>query len=148
MVFCCVDIFCVVGILSGIFLRTTGVLGESIEDQIAEWQKAGYDSSYAKQLVVYQNLAIKPNWEAVEINEIQKMKMTTSFSNQTSGICDKIKLGNNEDDPELVLYAYKDSGEELTALAEVIENQITDKEVRKELLGALEEVICKLESKK
>ncbi len=138
--------FCVCGILAGIFLRANGALSQSIESQIADWVDAGYEPAYARQLVVYKNMAIKPNWEAVEMNEIQRSTLSTSFSDETSGICDKIRLSTNDNNVEYTLYAYEEAGATLKELAARIK-EIKDPETQKSILSAVEEVVCQLETK-
>ena len=139
-------ISCVAGILLGIFLRANGALGEEIKDQIAEWEAAGFSPEKARELVVYKNLAIKPNWEVAEMSEVQRQTLSTSFSDETKGICDKIRLSSNGDDPKYTLVAYEEAGPAMKALAETIKTNVDDPEKQKLLLTAIEEVVCNLES--
>lgn len=139
---------CVVGIMLGIFLRTNGVLGESIQDQIAEWEKAGFKPDKARDLVVYKNLAIKPkDWVIAEMSEVQRQALATSFSDESEGVCDNIKLSTNKNDIEYTLLAYESSGDNLKQLAEIIRS-IDDTDKQRKLLLSIEEVICNLEVKK
>jgi len=52
---------CVVGILFGIVMRTNEILTISVKEQVGRWVQAGYDSSTARDLVVYQRLKIAPD---------------------------------------------------------------------------------------
>ncbi|NIT56609.1 MAG: hypothetical protein GWN00_10360, partial [Aliifodinibius sp.] len=61
-------LFCVIGILLGIVLRTHEVLTISVKEQVQRWVEAGYDSSYARNLVVYQRLRIQPDSAGFKID--------------------------------------------------------------------------------
>lgn len=49
-------IFCVLAILFGLYLRTHDVIGMSVTNQVKRWTDAGYDSTIAKELAMYEKL--------------------------------------------------------------------------------------------
>ncbi len=59
---------CVLGILLGIVLRTNEVLTISVKEHVGRWVEAGYDSSTARDLVVYQRLRIMPDSASFKVD--------------------------------------------------------------------------------
>ena len=99
-------------------------------------------------MVVYKNLAIKPkDWVIAEMSEVQRQALATSFSDESEGVCDNIRLSTNKNDIENTLIAYESSGDNLKQLAEIIRS-IDDTDKQRKLLLSIEEVICNLEVKK
>lgn len=136
----------VLGILLGLYLRTNETLSQAVEKQVQQWTKAGYDTTYARQLVVYQKLGINPTTGEIDkLNEIVKTKVSALMSDkQHQDLCnqiDPIRYGN---DPQQILYVLKKSNtKQLIQLAETIEKYVPA-EHQLEILEAIRGVICTL----
>jgi hypothetical protein len=51
---------CVAGILAGLAIRSGALLAPSVEQDVLQWQRAGYPRDQALQFVAFQRLGIKP----------------------------------------------------------------------------------------
>jgi MFS family permease len=51
---------CVTGVLLGLFVRSGAVLAPSIEQDVAQWQRAGFSKEQALSFVAFARLGIKP----------------------------------------------------------------------------------------
>ncbi len=56
----CFGLACAAAVVGGVFLRTHGVHGPSVEQQIQRWKDAGFSDPEAKARVTYQELALLP----------------------------------------------------------------------------------------
>jgi len=73
----------VAGILFGMWIRTNDIFSIPVKKSVQHWIDAGYDSTYARKLVVYERLAINPNTgELGEIGALQRRHQSGLFSAQ------------------------------------------------------------------
>lgn len=136
-------LFCVLGILLGIMIRSHGLLSVPIDRQLEKWTRAGYDRAQARQFVVYQQLGLKPEeWEVVDSSGLaRKRQAGVLFSEEDGADLCRAFATERYDDPQEVLYAYKLAGGGWKALASAIENNVpSDRRMR--LLRSLWEAIC------
>ncbi len=147
---------CVAGILLGLFFRSQEVFSDSIQEEVAKWTAAGYDSTKARQFVAWKKLGIQPKDTQVQITEVQKAQSSSLFGTLADlNLCNKISLERLGNDPSEVLRVYRDlykpeiQDEKNTlyqkfgTLAGVIERLPAERQ--NETLKAVEEILCELQ---
>lgn len=145
-------ISCVVAILFGIFLRTHNVLSveTSLKEQINVWTEAGYDTTEARQYVVYENLGILPKTMQITTNASVELKgksgLSALFSNENDvNYCDLLSFKKNQNSVDMVIQAYRQTKqEELVNFANELENHFP-KESQKFILLEMEKVFCEVQ---
>ena len=141
----------VAGILLGLWIRTHEVFNISVAKNVKEWTDAGYDSNYARKLVTYQRLAIDPNTgQAGTTTEIQKKGMGVLFSaEEVQSLCANIDTSHWHSDWKLAKEQISDlKMEPLTRLLAVMEENITDKQMRFNFLDGLRYMVCSMKMEK
>lgn len=145
-------ISCVAAILFGIFLRTHNILAKesTLKEQINVWTKAGYDTTEARQYVVFQNLGILPKtMEAVQTATMEmksKSGITALFASENDvNYCSLLSFANNENSVEKVIEAYKQTKQKpLIDFANKIETNFPI-ENQEYILRNMERVFCDLQ---
>jgi len=147
---------CVAGILLGLFFRSQEVFSDSIQEEVAKWTAAGYDSTKARQFVAWKKLGIQPKDTQVQITEVQKAQSSSLFGTLADlDLCNKISLERLGNDASEVLRVYRslykpeiqdDKNtlyQKLGALADKIERLPAEQQI--ETLKAVEEILCELQ---
>lgn len=86
-------IFCVLAILFGLYLRTHDTIGMSVENQVKKWTDAGYDSTMARELAMYEKLnmtsmkllTLHEKSMVIESDSLQKMVSTPEVGGSAGG---------------------------------------------------------------
>lgn len=114
---------CVAGILAGVLLRSHDVLTISTKAQVARWVEAGYDSSYARDLVVYQKLRLQPDSAKFTVNpEVAALTIDASggflfTKKEMLNYCTTLSMSTYNDNVEYTLEAYDGMTPEIRNLA-------------------------------
>ena len=135
----------VAGILLGMWIRTNEAFTISVERSVKQWTDAGYDSAYARKLVIYQRLAINPNTgETGPTTEVQRAHQSNLFSaEEVASLCANIDTSNWHSDWNLAKEKITElQMPSLTRLLTEIEENIQDKQIRFEFLGGLRYLVC------
>jgi hypothetical protein len=139
----------VVGILSGLWIRTHEVFKFTIAQSVQHWTDAGYDSAYARKLVTYQRLAIDPNTgELGELTEIQKAGMGILFNAvDRATLCGTIDPDNWDNNWQTAKDAMLEINKvPLTKLVEAIEINVPEDQ-RFDFLRGLRILVCEMNRK-
>jgi uncharacterized membrane protein (Fun14 family) len=136
----------VAGILFGMWIRTNEVFTIPVKKSVQQWIDAGYDSTYARKLVVYERLAIDPNTgEAGEIGSMQRGHQSSLFSAESiknlSNAIDTLNWDNNWEFAKQELLNLQNAA--LTDLVSEIEINIPETD-RFAFLGSLRILIINL----
>jgi uncharacterized membrane protein (Fun14 family) len=139
----------VAGILFGMWIRTNEVFTIPVEKSVQQWIDAGYDSTYARKLVVYERLAINPvSGEAGEIGAMQRTHQSSLFSAEAikniSSAIDTLNWNNDWDFAKQELLNLKNAA--LTELVSAIEINIPERD-RFAFLGSLRGLVTNLSEK-
>lgn len=140
---------CVIAILLGMYLRTHQVLSDtiSLKEQVDVWVEAGYDTTQARQYVVFQKLGITPENTQVEARESnavqQKALLGVLFSGEGErNYCNDLSMQTHGNSAEAVLQAYRATeNEPFVALADNIEQHIPSN-ARPYFLTEVENILC------
>ena len=137
---------CVAGILIGLFIRNTEAFSPSMADRINELTTAGFSQDYARELVVFQKYGINPKTGEVQYTEMQKAQTGALFADvNPEDFCGDLSMDKYGNDVEKVLRAYRRrENDQLTQLADAIEQLNIPVENQSKLIIAIEEVICGL----
>jgi len=139
----------VVGILSGLWMRTQEVFKFTIAESVQQWTDAGYDSAYARKLVTYQRLAIDPNTgELGEVTEVQKAGMGILFNAaDRATLCGTIDPDNWDNNWQTAKDAMLEIDKApLSKLVEAIEINVPEDQ-RFDFLKALRILVCEMNQK-
>jgi len=140
----------VVGILSGMYIRTQEVLTMSVEKRVKQWTDADFEPEYARRLVAYQMLSIDPKTgETGPLTEVQRITQGALFNAADRvSLCGTIDPGNWDGDWEKAKKAMLDLDmEPLTELVKVIESDVPSS-IRFDFLWGLRVLTCEMSQKK
>jgi hypothetical protein len=135
----------VAGILFGMWIRTNDVFTISPKNSVKQWTDAGFDSSYARKLVLFQRLAIDPTTGNVgEQTSVQRQHSSSLFSTEeVQSLCANIDTSNWHSDWNLAKEKLKDLNmPSLMSLIAEIEENIPDNKMRFDFLGGLRYLVC------
>jgi hypothetical protein len=140
--------FCVLGVLLGIMLRTHNSLGISVGQQVNEWVAAGFDSSAARQIVLYRALGvvedssgrIAQTARAAKIDAEAPKLLSTTLSSRRAEQCPDMAPSRFGNDPAKVVRSYRNTGGPWAALAETVEKAPAPE--RLELIEAAWRLAC------
>jgi hypothetical protein len=137
---------CVFGILLGVVFRTHDVLTISVKEQVQRWVDAGYDSSYARNLVVYQRLRILPDSAGFQINPELAANTIDAASGflftkkELQNYCVSLKMSKYGNSVENTLEAYDGMKPEIRELAANIRR--VPKAHQAKIINAVVNLIC------
>ncbi|RMD97569.1 MAG: hypothetical protein D6814_09235 [Calditrichaeota bacterium] len=135
---------CVAGIVLGLFIRTNDVFSPPLTRQLNDWKKAGYSEDYARELIVFRKIGIKPNSKDIQITDIQKGQTNALFSGKSqTDLCFELSPDRYGNEVDKILSAYRNQElPALTRLADRIEAMDASVSQKQALLTAISEVIC------
>ncbi|MBW4891579.1 hypothetical protein KXQ82_17770 [Mucilaginibacter sp. HMF5004] len=140
-----------VGIISGMYIRTHEVFTPTVSANVKQWTDAGYSEDYARKLVAYQRLGINPSTGAVgPITDAGKILQSNLFSTeQVRSLCNDLDTdpyNKNWADYKKHLLSLNISV--ISSLTTVIEQNVTDNEQRFSIINKLNTVICNMKTQK
>jgi hypothetical protein len=139
----------VVGILSGMYIRTQEVLTMSVEERVKQWTDADFEPEYARKLVAYQMLSIDPRTgETGPLTEVQRITQGALFNAaQRASLCGTIDPGNWNGDWQKAKTAMLDLDmDPVTELVKVIESDVPVA-IRFDFLWGLRVLVCEMSEK-
>jgi hypothetical protein len=140
----------VVGILSGMYIRTQEVLTMSVEKRIKQWTDADFEPDYARKLVAYQMLSIDPQTgETGPLTEVQRITQGVLFNAaQRASLCGTIDPGSWNGDWQQAKKAMLDLDmDPVTELVKVIESDVPNA-IRFDFLWGLRVLVCEMRPEK
>lgn len=134
----------VAGLLVGMFIRTHEVFTLSVSQSVKQYTDAGFDSTYARKLVIYQRLGINPNTgELGPMTEVQRAHQSNLFSSeQAQSLCGSTDPDQWHNDWELAkksISALDDKS--LVPFIQAIEANVPENK-RFEFLSGLNNLVC------
>lgn len=141
---------CVFGILLGITLRTHDALTISIKSQVQNWVDAGYDTNFARSLVVYQKFKFLPDSVGLKVTPISSEAANTMdqyggflFSKEDmQNYCVSLSMSKYNDSVEYTLEAYDGMKHEIKNLAANIRK--VPEQSQAEIINSIVDLICYL----
>jgi hypothetical protein len=81
---------CVIGVLLGLFVRSGAVLAPSIEQDVAQWQRAGFSREQALSYVAFARLGIKPAGTEASARPAADATSNALFADK-AGVCTRLQ---------------------------------------------------------
>ena len=81
---------CVIGVLLGLFVRSGAVLAPSIEQDVAQWQRAGFSKEQALSYVAFARLGIKPAGTEMTARPAADATSNALFADR-AGVCARLQ---------------------------------------------------------
>jgi hypothetical protein len=81
---------CVIGVLLGLFVRSGAVLAPSIEQDVAQWQRAGFSKEQALSYVAFARLGIKPAGAEMTARPTADATSNALFADR-AGVCARLQ---------------------------------------------------------
>ena len=81
---------CVIGALLGLFVRSGAVLAPSIEQDVAQWQRAGFSKEQALSYVAFARLGIKPAGSEMTARPVPDATSNALFADR-AGVCARLQ---------------------------------------------------------
>jgi hypothetical protein len=121
-------VFCVLGVVGGIYLRAHNSLGISAGQEVAEWTAAGFKEDVARSIVLYKQLGVivVPNGQLTTTSRAEKIvaqpSLTrTTLSSRSGEECADLAPSQFGEDPGRIVQSYKAAGGEWEKLATALE---------------------------
>lgn len=142
-------VFCVLGVVGGIYLRAHNSLGISAGQQVAEWTAAGFREPVARSIVLYKELGIlvdstgqlTPTSRADKIATIPDPTRTSLSAARTLNECTQMAPSQYRDDPARIIASYKAVGGVWETLAIALDSVPPGKQ--KTVIHAAYDLACK-----
>jgi hypothetical protein len=132
------------GLIIGMIIRTNEIFTPSISKSVKEWTDAGFDTQYARQIVVFSRLGINPkSGEVGALTEVQRVHQSNLFSSETAqSLCADTDPDQWSENWELAKNGLKDlKGGILVTVVDAIEANVpTDQ--RFAILKGLNSILC------
>ena len=119
--------FCVLGVLGGIYVRTHNSLGISAGQQVAEWTAAGFDDDVARSIVLYKELGVlaTPGGALTTTSRAEKivpqpLLTASSLSSRSASECASMAPSQFGGDAARVIQSYRAAGGEWETFADAI----------------------------
>jgi len=108
---------CALFLIFGLYLRTNDAIGLSVKDQVARWTDAGYDSTLAHELALYEKINMTSK-------QLLSLHLSKSASNTREGDTTQVAAGNGVGGgtASTFLFSYKD----LPQLANILDPRLYD----------------------
>ena len=119
-------LFAMVGVLAGLYIRTTDPWGKSLSENKAEWVDLGLSEAKALELVIFQTTGLVP--QGTEVKEISPTSLPVLFSDD--GPSDKLNPGNFTEVSDIA-FAWADEGEPWSIYQQRIMTKIDENDQRK-----------------
>jgi hypothetical protein len=121
-------VFCVLGVVGGIYLRAHNSLGISAGQEVAEWTAAGFKEDVARSIVLYKQLGVVvgANGQLTTTPRAEKivaqpsLTMTT-LSSRSGDECADMAPSRFGDDPEKIVQSYKAAGGDWERVAAAVQ---------------------------
>ncbi|HVR29673.1 MAG TPA: hypothetical protein VMS86_09060 [Thermoanaerobaculia bacterium] len=129
----------VVGLVTGLYLRTHDSLSVSVEDDVAEWEAAGYPTGIARGIVAYERTGLVPEGWSQAPEETGPRSASTALFSASAEDCARVDPRDHPDTEELAnAFALAEGGwaELARATGEVPAEQ------RREILEAAWRLAC------
>lgn len=134
---------CVFAIFLGLFIRNHNVFERPLKSQLSEWEKAGYDLDYARQLIVLEKFGIDPETKKITFGDMQKGKTSALYAKKgKKDLCSAIDPERFKDVAELLKSYRRQESTMLPELADVLERLDIPESDKLELMTAIKEVVC------
>ncbi len=134
---------CVLAIFLGLFIRNHNVFERSLDTQVNEWKKAGYDLDYARQLIVLEKFGIDPETKKIAFGDMQKSKTSALYAKKgEKDLCSALDPERFRDIAEVLKSYRRQELDALTELVDVLENLDVPEADKLELITAISEAIC------
>jgi hypothetical protein len=121
-------VFCVLGVVTGIYLRAHNSLGISAGQEVAEWTAAGFKEDVARSIVLYKQLGVLVSEDGhltttprAEKVAAQPSVTMTTLSSRSTEECGNMAPAQFGDDPRKIIQSYKASGGDWERLGAVLD---------------------------
>lgn len=147
----------VLGILLGVFLRSSFLFQLTLEDHMNRWN--GFPSTVAQQLVIFERTGLRPKKllfpegatevESDKTAAIKSSGVLVGFFDGARDFCEELDPSEFGNDPERILKRYEDLGKEDSAQSFFSDfakqvRKIDNEGERLEVLTVFHEIICRL----
>lgn len=125
--------FCLFGVLLGVVLRTHNILGITVTQQVKEWVAAGYDTTTARQIVLYRELGLlsDKSGRLTVTPRSEKVGLSTASAHLSAAgeeECAQTDPANFANDPAKIIRSYSSFGGEWNVLASSLKELPPDKQ--------------------
>lgn len=131
-------VVCVMAIIGGIALRTSGALQVPIKPQLEELIAAGFEARKAQELVAYRVFGLVPSGQTTAASEVTRASIGALYATRAS-VCNQISRARGMAIAER-LKALSAGGDDYALLVERVAR--VDQAAADPLLDALETVLC------
>ena len=133
-------IFCVLGILSGIFIRAHDLLARPLAERVAEWKTSGFSDAEARAIVLFQDTRITPSGWTIEKDAGPAGSKSSLLYGSATQLCSETEPSKFSD-AVTTLKAWEAYGEVWKRLGAVVQSQIPA-DRQQQTLRALHAAIC------
>ena len=138
-------IFCVLGILSGVFIRAHDLLSRPLPERVAEWKKSGFSNAEARAIVLFQDTRLSPAGWKIEKGAGPAGSKSSLLYGSSTNLCSETDPSKFAD-AAATLKAWDAYGDVWKRVGTVVQSQIPA-DRQQQTLRALHQALCAEEDK-